>query len=60
MILNSATLQWVLQDSNGETTASLKTELKYYLVSWPVSPNGNNYVLTKDLRLYNDIVRRVS
>lgn len=48
--LNSATLQWVLEDESNdprsETTDSLKGKIENRLiVGWPVSPNGKDYVL---------------
>lgn len=49
-ILNSATLQWMLEDESNdprsETTDSLKGKIENRLiVGWPVSPNGKDYVL---------------
>lgn len=51
-ILNSATLQWMMaaegNNPKTETTASLRVKLAGYVQSWPVSPNGKNYVLGND------------
>ncbi|MEW6459327.1 MAG: prepilin-type N-terminal cleavage/methylation domain-containing protein [Bacillota bacterium] len=53
-ILNSATLQWVLEDDANDprthTTESLKGIIKGYLITdWPESPNGKKYVLDNGL-----------
>ena len=52
-ILNSATLQWMLEDKNNdprnETTDSLKFKLTGYLMEWPVSPNNKVFVLDNGL-----------
>lgn len=52
-ILNSATLQWILEDETNDprnmNTGSLKIELEgKYVNEWPVSPNGKTYELSTE------------
>ncbi len=51
-ILNSSTLQWMLDDESRDPreydTASLKSELEgSYISDWPDSPTGSDYVLAE-------------
>ncbi len=48
--LNSATLQWMMQDENNDPRTTTTEELReilegQYIASWPESPNDYAYVL---------------
>ncbi len=58
-ILNSSTLQWMLDDESrdprGHDTDSLKSELEgSYIMQWPESPTDSDYLLAEGRWILED------